>query len=71
MLFRSGIIVDLTKNSQQDEAKELREISVDDIRKAAKQVRASVTRADVEFHEEWNRKHGALSTDLLEDDGEW
>jgi len=66
-----GIIVDLTKNSQQDEAKELREISVDDIRKAAKQVRASVTRADVEFHEEWNRKHGALSTDLLEDDGEW
>lgn len=27
------------------------------------QVRASVTKEDVAFHEEWNRAHGALSND--------
>ncbi|CAL6355225.1 unnamed protein product [Bathycoccus prasinos] len=61
-------VVDLTKAG---EAQELREIRIDDIRKAAKQVRASVTRADIEFHEEWNKKHGALTADEVEDDGEW
>jgi hypothetical protein len=30
-----------------------------------------VTRADIEFHEEWNKKHGALTADEVEDDGEW
>lgn len=63
-------VVDLTKAGE-DEAQELREIRIDDIRKAAKQVRASVTRADIEFHEEWNKKHGALTADEVEDDGEW
>ena len=65
-----GDVVDLTKSGE-DEALELREILIDDIRKAAKQVRASVTRADIEFHEEWNKKHGALTADEVEDDGEW
>ena len=65
-----GDVVDLTKAGE-DEAQELREIRIDDIRKAAKQVRASVTRADIEFHEEWNKKHGALTADEVEDDGEW
>jgi SpoVK/Ycf46/Vps4 family AAA+-type ATPase len=65
-----GDVVDLTKSGE-DEALELREIRIDDIRKAAKQVRASVTRADIEFHEEWNKKHGALTADEVEDDGEW
>jgi len=65
-----GDVVDLTKTGE-DEAQELREIRIDDIRKAAKQVRASVTRADIEFHEEWNKKHGALTADEVEDDGEW
>ena len=50
---------------------ELREIRIDDIRKAAKQVRASVTRDDIEFHEDWNKKHGALTANEVEDDGEW
>ncbi|CAL6350336.1 unnamed protein product [Bathycoccus prasinos] len=65
-----GDVVDLTKTGE-DEAQELREIRIDDIRKAAKQVRASVTRADIEFHEEWNKKHGALTAEEVEDDGEW
>ena len=63
-------IVDLTKSGE-DETQELREIRIDDIRKAAKQVRASVTRDDIEFHEDWNKKHGALTANEVEDDGEW
>lgn len=46
----------------------LRPIVLADIRRAAKQVRPSVTRADVEFHEEWNKNHGALTTTAAEDD---
>jgi len=46
----------------------LRPIVLADIRRAAKQVRPSVTRADVEFHEEWNKHHGALSATTLADD---
>jgi SpoVK/Ycf46/Vps4 family AAA+-type ATPase len=46
----------------------LRPIVLADIRRAAKQVRPSVTRADVEFHEEWNKNHGALTATAAEDD---
>jgi SpoVK/Ycf46/Vps4 family AAA+-type ATPase len=51
----------------------LRPIVLADIRRAAKQVRPSVTRADVEFHEEWNRNHGALTAnaDCDDDDDAW
>lgn len=46
----------------------LRPIVLADIRRAAKQVRPSVTRADVEFHEEWNKHHGALTAGAGDDD---
>ncbi len=46
----------------------LRPIVLADIRRAAKQVRPSVTRADVEFHEEWNKNHGALTATSIDDD---
>lgn len=51
----------------------LRPIVLADIRRAAKQVRPSVTRADVEFHEEWNKNHGALTAtaDCDDDDDTW
>lgn len=46
----------------------LRPIVLADVRRAAKQVRPSVTRADVVFHEEWNKKHGALTALEAADD---
>ena len=56
----------------------MRPIELADFRRAARQVRPSVTRADVEFHEEWNRQHGAMSgaagnggDDDDDDDGAW
>ena len=50
----------------------VRPINLDDFRRAAKQVRPSVTPADVAAHEEWDRRHGAQATVADEDsDGEW
>ena len=48
----------------------LRPIVLADIRRAAKQVRPSVTRADVEFHEEWNRKPRALTATRIATHGD-
>jgi len=39
----------------------MRPIRLVDFKRASKQVRPSVTRADIDFHEEWNRLHGAMS----------
>ena len=39
----------------------MRPIRLVDFKRASKQVRPSVTRADIDFHEEWNRAHGAMS----------
>ena len=39
----------------------MRPIKLVDFKRASKQVRPSVTRADIDFHEEWNRRHGAMS----------
>ena len=39
----------------------MRPIRLVDFKRASKQVRPSVTRADIDFHEEWNRVHGAMS----------
>jgi SpoVK/Ycf46/Vps4 family AAA+-type ATPase len=52
---------------------DVRPITLDDFRRAAKQVRASVTAADVAFHESWNARHGAQATPADGDasDGEW
>ena len=53
----------------------MRPIKLADFKRASKQVRPSVTRADIDFHEEWNRKHGAMSgadaREDEEDDDEW
>ena len=50
----------------------LRPIVLADVRRAAKQVRPSVTRADVIFHEEWNKQHGALTAGAdVDDDESW
>jgi AAA+ superfamily predicted ATPase len=39
----------------------MRPIALADFKRASKQVRPSVTQADIEFHEKWNRDHGAMS----------
>ena len=54
----------------------MRPIKLADFKRASKQVRPSVTRADIDFHEEWNRKHGAMSgadarEDEEEEDDDW
>jgi len=52
----------------------MRPIQLVDFKRAAKQVRPSVTKADIDFHEEWNRKHGAMSgtgDDDDDDDDDW
>ena len=51
----------------------MRPLTLDDFRRAAKQVRASVTAADVAVHEAWNRSHGAQVVDAAaeQSDGEW
>ena len=50
----------------------VRPLTLDDFRRAAKQVRPSVTAADVSFHEEWNAKHGAQAARRDEEsDGDW
>ena len=52
----------------------VRPLKLDDFRRAAKQVRPSVTAADVAFHEEWNARHGAQAAPPgAEDDsdGDW
>ena len=54
----------------------MRPIMLADFKRASKQVRPSVTRADIDFHEEWNRKHGAMSgadarEDEEEEDDDW
>lgn len=53
----------------------MRPIQLIDFKRASKQVRPSVTAADIDFHEEWNKKHGAMSgagDDGDDDDGdEW
>jgi SpoVK/Ycf46/Vps4 family AAA+-type ATPase len=46
----------------------MRPIKLVDFKRASKQVRPSVTDADIRFHEEWNRKHGASSAADAEDD---
>ena len=46
----------------------MRPIQLIDFKRAAKQVRPSVTKADIDFHEEWNRKHGAMSGVGIDDD---
>jgi SpoVK/Ycf46/Vps4 family AAA+-type ATPase len=64
-----GANVDLSAVGPAD----VRPITLDDFRRAAKQVRASVTPADVAFHEEWNTRHGAQAAPPggEESDGEW
>jgi SpoVK/Ycf46/Vps4 family AAA+-type ATPase len=53
----------------------MRPIKLADFKRASKQVRPSVTQADIEFHEQWNREHGAMSGGAdgaeEEDDDEW
>ena len=53
----------------------MRPIKLADFKRASKQVRPSVTQADIEFHERWNREHGAMSGgadgEEEEDDDEW
>ena len=54
----------------------MRPIKLADFKRASKQVRPSVTRADIEFHERWNREHGAMSGGVdgeeeEDDDDEW
>jgi len=55
----------------------VRPITLQDFRRAAKQVRPSVTAADIAAHEEWNKKHGAQAGGKIgteggdESDGEW
>ena len=39
----------------------MRPIKLIDFKRASKQVRPSVTHADIEFHEKWNLEHGAMS----------
>ena len=39
----------------------MRPITLWDFKRASKQVRPSVTQADIEFHERWNLEHGAMS----------
>ena len=61
--------VDLTTVTAAD----VRPIVLDDFRRAARQVRASVTPADVAAHEEWNARHGAQAAPPggADSDGEW
>jgi SpoVK/Ycf46/Vps4 family AAA+-type ATPase len=55
----------------------MRPIKLADFKRASKQVRPSVTQADIEFHEKWNREHGAMAgrgadgEEEEEDDDEW
>jgi len=51
----------------------VRAITIADFRRAARQVRPSVTPADVAAHEEWNARHGAqaLTAGEEDSDGEW
>ena len=54
----------------------MRPIKLVDFKRASKQVRPSVTQADIEFHEKWNREHGAMSggadgEEEEEDEDEW
>ena len=51
----------------------VRPITIDDFRRAARQVRPSVTPEDVAAHEEWDRRHGAqaLAAGEADSDGEW
>ena len=54
----------------------MRPIKLADFKRASKQVRPSVTQADIEFHEKWNREHGAMSggadgEEEEEEDDEW
>ena len=53
----------------------MRPIKLADFKRASKQVRPSVTQADIEFHERWNREHGAMSGgadgEEEEEDDEW
>ena len=54
----------------------MRPIKLADFKRASKQVRPSVTQADIEFHEQWNREHGAMSGGVdgeeeEDDDDEW
>jgi len=51
----------------------VRPLTLDDFRRAAKQVRPSVTAADVAFHEEWNARHGAQAAPpgAEDSDGDW
>ena len=64
-----GDIVDLTKAGEGEQSKNCASMMI--FVKQQNRLRASVTRADIEFHEEWNKKHGALTADEVEDDGEW
>jgi hypothetical protein len=48
----------------------MRPIQLLDFKRASKQVRPSVTAADIHFHEEWNRKHGAMSGVGADDDAD-
>lgn len=48
----------------------MRPIALADFKRASRQVRPSVTRADIDFHEEWNRKHGAMSRAVGEEEGD-
>ena len=54
-------------------AEHVRPLTLDDFRRAAKQVRPSVTAADVAFHEAWNARHGAQAAPPGggDSDGEW
>jgi AAA+ superfamily predicted ATPase len=51
----------------------VRPLTLSDFRRAAKQVRPSVTADDVAFHEEWNARHGAQAAppDADDSDGDW
>ena len=54
----------------------MRPITLADFKRASKQVRPSVTQADIDFHETWNREHGAMSGGVdgeeeEDDDDEW
>ena len=40
----------------------VRPITLQDFRRAAKQVRPSVTASDIQAHEEWNKRHGAQAS---------
>ena len=49
-------------------------MTLSDFRKASSQVRPTVSEADVAFHEQWNRDHGAgaVGAAAADDDGdEW